>query len=93
MLSYMANASPEDAYLGVPTSLQGLKLSYDHHACHPRNGDRWRGGGEQAARTWASMQILIETSEEFVFQLPCRNITPFLHTAVSLLNAMSPSHI
>lgn len=51
-----------------------------------------RGGDERSARTWASRKILIERSEECVCQLPCRNNTSFLHTAISLLNAQAIKH-
>lgn len=87
------NAAPRDAHLGVPISLQGLPLSYDHHVCHPRNGERLgEEGKSRAARTWAREKILIERSEEFVCQLPCRNNTPFLRPAISLLNAQAAAH-
>lgn len=73
----MASTTPQDAHLGVPISLWGLMLNYDHHVCHPRNGERWREEGKSgAARTRASKKILIERREEFVCQPPCRNNTP-----------------
>lgn len=47
VLTYTASTAPQDAHLGVPIGLLGLTLSYDHHACHPRNGERWREEGKQ----------------------------------------------
>lgn len=93
MSLHTGSTAPQDTHLGVHISLRGWALSYDHHVCHPRNGERWREEGKsRAARTWASGKILIERSVEFVCQLPCRNNTPFLHPAISLLNAQAPAH-
>lgn len=57
VITYMASAAPEDTHLGVPISLLGSTLSYDHHVCHPRNGEGWGEEGQsRAARAWASRE-------------------------------------